>query len=80
VKDVHVRYEDGCGHGAGFTIRSLVAESCDADFTPRFVTTGPGAAFKLVELADLAVYWSPDEPRMADLGLGELAVSSFLRL
>ena len=64
IKDVHLRYEDDSSGGAmtaiGIMIESLSAQTCDRDWSPRFVYRDPVLgqldAFKLVDLTGLAVY------------------------
>ena len=66
IKDVHLLYEDdSSGSGGemtaiGMMIESLSAQTCDGDWSPRFVyrdlVLGQLDAFKLVDLIGLAVY------------------------
>ena len=82
IKDVHLRYEDdSSGSGGemtaiGMMIESLSAQTCDGDWSPRFVyrdlVLGQLDAFKLVDLIGLAVYIDTEATSYGNTRLGEL--------
>lgn len=84
LNDVHIRYEDAltCAPHAfacGFTVESLVAESCDAAWRRGFTPLEESCSFKLLELHNLAIYWDPmpvPAGMMADCTIPELTVST----
>ncbi|CAB3365707.1 Hypothetical predicted protein [Cloeon dipterum] len=63
IKDVHIRFEDdtsipGQVVAAGFTLKTLTANTCTSNWTPGYVSIDSSSeAFKLVELTDAALYW-----------------------
>ncbi|XP_050665458.1 intermembrane lipid transfer protein Vps13D-like [Leptidea sinapis] len=82
INDVHIRYEDsltcpGRTFACGLTADSLAAESCDANWQRGFTPLADPCSFKLLELANLALYWDPMPPNlmMANCTLAELAES-----
>ena len=82
VRDIHLRYEDDLtypGHpfAAGFYLGSLTAQTCDEEWTPRFVQRDPSSqamAFKLVELNNMAAYLNLNGELFGDLGVKDLMV------
>ena len=80
IKDVHLRYEDDSSGGAmtaiGIMIESLSAQTCDGDWSPRFVYRDPVLgqldAFKLVDLTGLAVYIDTEATSYGNTRPGEL--------
>ncbi|VVC98577.1 unnamed protein product [Leptidea sinapis] len=84
INDVHIRYEDsltcpGRTFACGLTADSLAAESCDANWQRGFTPLADPCSFKLLELANLALYWDPMPPNlmMANCTLAELAVRCY---
>ncbi|XP_054285267.1 intermembrane lipid transfer protein VPS13D-like [Macrosteles quadrilineatus] len=82
ISDVHFRYEDdqtasGAGLVLGVQIESLTARSCDETWTPGASSRDKSCCFKLLQLANLAVYWDniPVEQMMGDLAIPELSVA-----
>ena len=99
IRDVHVRYEDDVSFvsprrpfAAGFSIDLLTGQTCDDQWTPKFVTREQGQhmAFKVVELHNMAFYLDTQAEMFGDLpaetimvSLQELQISSkipFLKL
>ena len=65
IQDVHIRYEDSnmSSHpfAAGFKLQSLIAQTCDENWFPKFVYREAKEmnAYKIVELNDLSFYLNP---------------------
>ena len=82
IKDIHLRYEDdsagpgGAMTAIGIMIESLSAQTCDVDWSPRFVYRDPVLgqldAFKLVDLTGLAVYIDTEATSYGNTRPGEL--------
>ncbi|XP_066151224.1 intermembrane lipid transfer protein Vps13D isoform X2 [Euwallacea fornicatus] len=85
IKDVHVRYEDACSIpdtavACGFTIESLIAQSCESNWTPCFVQSSHEThSFKLVELNEFAVYWNTFEEGESYLNLNVAELVELMR-
>lgn len=85
IKDVHIRYEDTCSIPSqcvafGITIESLLAQSCDANWTSGFVQSNENHSFKLLELNELAIHWMTfaKEESYANLSVAEIVVSLYI--
>jgi len=82
IKDVHIRYEDTCSIpnqcvAFGITIESLLAQSCDANWTSGFgQSSNENHSFKLLELNELAIHWMTfaKEESYANLSVAEIVV------
>ncbi|CAG9832775.1 unnamed protein product [Diabrotica balteata] len=63
VQDVHIRYEDSVSlpdqtFACGITLGSLIAQSCDQNWLPKFVHPSPNEdSFKILELKEFGLYW-----------------------
>ncbi|XP_028134062.1 intermembrane lipid transfer protein Vps13D [Diabrotica virgifera virgifera] len=63
VQDVHIRYEDSVSlpdqtFACGITLGSLIAQSCDQNWLPKFVHPSPNEdSFKILELKEFGFYW-----------------------
>ncbi|XP_044753631.1 vacuolar protein sorting-associated protein 13D [Coccinella septempunctata] len=83
IEDVHIRYEDNISVvdkfvAFGVTIDSLSAQSCDANWSPRFChLEKEGESFKLLEMQKFGIYWEDLAPErmLAQLSLGDLAIA-----
>ncbi|XP_045474860.1 vacuolar protein sorting-associated protein 13D isoform X2 [Harmonia axyridis] len=83
IEDVHIRYEDNISVNNksvafGVTIDSLSAQSCDANWSPRFChLEKEGESFKLLEMQKFGIYWEDLAPErmLAHLSLADLAIA-----
>ncbi|XP_056631377.1 intermembrane lipid transfer protein Vps13D [Diorhabda sublineata] len=63
VQNIHIRYEDSISlpnqaFACGLTLGSLIAQSCDQNWLPKFVHPGPNEdSFKILELKEFGLYW-----------------------
>lgn len=82
IRDVHVRFEDditspsGTPFAFGFSIESLTAQTCDENWTPKFVHRehSQPMAYKLVELQNMATYLNTEAELFGTLPVAELKV------
>ena len=79
IRDVHVRYEDDVSFpdrsfACGFSVESLTANTCDENWTPKFVyrEQGQNMAYKMVEMTNMAAYLNTDAEMYGDLSPTEL--------
>jgi len=82
IRDVHIRYEDDFSipsqpFAMGFFVRSLSAQTCDDNWTPKFVyrDANQPMAFKIVELQNMGGYLNPNAEMLGHLLLSELSVN-----
>lgn len=79
IKDIHIRYEDniscpGRVFACGIHVESLTAQTCDDNWTPKFVPySSQGIVYKLLELEGLAVYWDTNTEIFSDLSGDKLS-------
>eukprot|EP01133_Synstelium_polycarpum_P012231 gene12231-14325_t len=76
IDSVHIRFEDELSNGpfaVGLTLSSLVAESTDEHWTPSFLKKESSVVHKLIDMRDLAVYWSSNAQPLSYANTADLA-------
>ena len=72
---------DGRAFACGFSVESLTANTCDENWTPKFVYRDPAAAaaaggqymaFKMVEMTNMAAYLNTDATMYGHLSIADL--------
>lgn len=79
IKDIHIRYEDGVScpgkvFACGVRVDSATAQTCDENWTPKFMSFTNDIMYKLLELDGLAIYWDTNTELFSELPLEVLTI------